>query len=400
MTPRHHVRARVGISMFFFVNGSMYASLLPRLPEVKDSYDLGNGQFGVLVAMGAFGSMIVSSLPAPLIRRFGAQAVSLIGTFAIALALLLAGFAPWVGLFAAALFLAGFSDGAVDAAQNVHAVRVEDAYGRTIINSLHALWSLGATAGGAVGAWLASMHVALGWHMVGTAIVGSLLAVLATWLGRLPATPVSGDEVAGTPPTRLPKGAWALLAPLAILSIAGVIVEDVASNWAALYLIQVVGVPLGIGGLGYAVMIGSQFVGRLLGDPATDRWGTVTVIRAGGALIALGGLLIVAFPSLPVVMVGYALAGYGCATVVPAAYAAAGRLPGMPEGAGITLVSWLLRVGFLLTSPIVGGLSELAGLRIALGILFLSGLAVAWLAIATRSADEATEEVIPPTHAG
>lgn len=383
------VRARIGISLFFFTNGAMMAGILPRYPEVKAMFELSNTAFGFMVAIGPLASMLASSLPAPLIRRFGATRTALMWTVAMALAMILAGFAPHFLVFAFALALAGFSDAIVDAAQNVHGVRVEDAYGKTIINSLHALWSLGATTGGLIGAWAASQRIPLSIHLSGVALGLVLLAALATRLGHLPngGRPVVEDEHADVPPTTLPKGAWALILPLVFLAIAGVLTEDIAANWSALYLVQVVGVTVGVGGLGYAVMLAAQFVGRLLGDPATDRWGRVNVARVGGAMIAVGGVLIVFFPLLPTVLIGYALAGYGCATIVPAAYAAAGRLRGLPEGAGITYVSWLMRVGFLATSPIIGSIADLTSLRVGLFLLVLGGLAVTYLAKVLRPVD-------------
>ena len=391
----HPVRARTGVSLFFFTNGAIMAGILPRYPEVKAAFDLSNTQFGFMVVIGALASMVASALPAPLIRRFGAQRTALVGTFVIAGAIALAGFAPHFILFALALALAGFNDAVVDAAQNVHGVRVEDAYGKTIINSLHALWSLGATTGGLVGAWAASQHIPLSVHLSGMAVAIVLLAILATWLGRLPGggRPVPAPEHADTPPsTKLPQGAWGMLLPLVILCIAGVLVEDIGINWSALYLVQALGTSAGVGALGYALLFGAQFVGRILGDPATDRWGRVAVIRVGGVMIAVGGLLVVLVPSLPMVLLGYVLCGYGCATIVPTAYAAAGRLPGLPEGAGITYVSWLMRVGFLVTSPAIGSVADLTSLRVALAVLVVAGVAIVYLAKVVRPVDHL------PTH--
>ncbi|MFT3876166.1 MAG: MFS transporter [Propioniciclava sp.] len=380
------VRARTGISLFFFTNGAMMAGIMPRYPEIKAAFELSNTAFGFMVAVGPIASVAASALPAPLIRRFGAQPVALAWTCAMAFAMMLAGFAPHFFVFALALAIAGFSDALVDSAQNVHGVRVEDAYGKTIINSLHALWSLGATTGGVVGAWAASQHIPLSIHLSAVALTLIGLATIATVLGRLPGNPrpVAATESEVTPSGKLPTGAWAVIVPLALLAIAGVLTEDVASNWAALYVVQVVGATAAVGGIGYTVMLGSQFIGRLLGDPATDRWGSVAVIRMGGVMIAVGGVLIIAFPVLPVVMVGYALCGYGCATIVPTAYAAAGRLPGLPEGAGITYVSWLLRMGFVASSPFIGAVSDVTSLRVALGLLAVGGLAIIYLARVVR----------------
>src|SRR5690606_40922134 len=65
------------------------------------------------------------------------------------------------------------------------------------------------------------------------------------------------------------------------------------------------------------------------------------VAGAGGGLIAVGGVLVlvggaVSFPVL--LLGGFALAGFGCATLVPSAFAAAAALPGVSDGAGVTLV--------------------------------------------------------------
>lgn len=109
-----------------------------------------------------------------------------------------------------------------------------------------------------------------------------------------------------------------------------------------------------------------------MSDPMTDRWGRAAVARSGGLLIAVGALLIVAAPAYPLAFVGFAIAGFGCATLVPAAFAAAGRLPGLPEGTGIAILGWLMRLGFLLTSPVIGWLSDATTLRTAMLVPFAS----------------------------
>ena len=113
-----------------------------------------------------------------------------------------------------------------------------------------------------------------------------------------------------------------------------------------------------------------------------DRWGRVRVARAGGVLIATGGALIALTDGGDPgpLLVGFALVGFGGATLVPSAYSAAARMPGVSEGAGVTIVSWLMRVGFLFTSPLIGAVAEAANLRWGLGILILVGAATVALA--------------------
>ncbi|MFB9315054.1 MFS transporter [Nocardioides plantarum] len=82
----------------------------------------------------------------------------------------------------------------------------------------------------------------------------------------------------------------------------------------------------------------------------------------------------------PLTLAGLALSGFGSATLVPAAFAAAGRVPGLPEGTGIAILGWLMRIGFLITSPVVGFVSDASTLRVAWIVPLLAGLVAAVLA--------------------
>ena len=64
----------------------------------------------------------------------------------------------------------------------------------------------------------------------------------------------------------------------------------------------------------------------------------------------------------------------------PFADSAAGSIPGLSEGAGVTVVSWLMRLGFLGTSPLIGGLADAVDLRAGLAVLIVAGAVVVVLA--------------------
>ena len=84
------VRARTGISLFFFTNGAMMAGILPRYPEVKAAFELSNTEFGLMVAIGPLASMLASALPAmfPTHIRYSALAA------AFNISVLIAGLTP------------------------------------------------------------------------------------------------------------------------------------------------------------------------------------------------------------------------------------------------------------------------------------------------------------------
>ena len=81
-------RARLGISLLFFTNGFALSNLLPRYPEIMQTFGLTNTQFGVLIAMYPVGALVASWLPAPLIRRFGAAPTAFGSTAVLTVALL------------------------------------------------------------------------------------------------------------------------------------------------------------------------------------------------------------------------------------------------------------------------------------------------------------------------
>ena len=325
-------RARVAVAALFLTNGALFANLLPRYPEVKADLGLSNAAYGVAVAAFSAGALVAGPLAASLIRRFRSARVAVAGSVGIAIFAWLAAVAPSVVAFALALLVAGGADAVTDVAQNAHGLRVQRRYGRSIINSFHAVWSAGAILGGAMGAAAIALHVSRGTHLAVSAVVFSVVCLVGyryLLAGR--------DEPAGALPRASPARAgvstatWAALAALVTIAIASATVEDAGSSWATLYMREL-GAPGAIAVSGYIAAVGSQFVGRLLGDRLVDHFGQRAVARTGGVIAAVGMGAALAFPSAPAVIGGFAAAGFGVATLIPAAMQRADELPGLQPG--------------------------------------------------------------------
>ncbi|MFT3859999.1 MFS transporter [Micropruina sp.] len=370
-------RSTVGVGVLFASNGALFAALLPWYPLLTGRMGLTATEFGLVVASFAVGAIISSGLPPRLIARLGPVRVSLLGTAVLAAAVAAVAWAPTGGAFALALFVAGFVDAIVDVAQNVAGVRVQDAVGRPILSSMHALWSLGGVASGALSTMSAASGADARLHLAILAVSGTALVALGGWLIG-PLADNSPSDTADAGPSEAGRRRWrsvAVLAlPLVVVAICGTTVEDVANNWAALSGVRLAGLDAAVAGTAFTVTIGSQCVGRFTGDLMIGRFGAGRVARIGGGLIALGGVLIVSATSPLPLIAGLILAGYGSATLVPSAFNAAARLPGIGQGGGVTLISWLMRLGFLATSPIIGVITDSAGLRWGMGILILIGI--------------------------
>ena len=382
---RANRRARAAVAALFLTNGALFANLLPRYPEIKASLELENATYGLAVAAFPTGAIAAGLFAATLIRRFGSAPVAVIGTIGTSIGILLAGLSPSVGLFAAALFLGGAMDAVTDVAQNAHALRVQRGYGRSILNSFHAVWSIGAVLGGSMAAGAIAIDLPIGLHLFISAVLFAAVSLVALRF-CLPGLdrPTGQDSGAGpeAPGSGVRIGArtLALLAALVLIAIAGTLVEDAGNSWAALYLGDTLGAPAALAATGYIAMVGTQFIGRIAGDRLVDRFGQRTVARTGGIVVALGMGVALALPTVPGTIAGFGLAGLGVATLVPAAMSEADALPGLRHGTGLTVVSWLMRLSFLLSPPLVGLVSDATSLRTGLLVIPLAGVLVVLLA--------------------
>lgn len=420
LSPERLRRARLGAALLFLVNGAVFANLLPRLPQIKDAFELSNSVYGFVVIAFPLGSLLAGTAPAPIMRRWGSGRTAVMGSVAIALMILLAGVSGGIGggllmllAYIVPLMLAGMLDAITDTAQNAQALDVQRAMGRSILNSMHALWSLGSVIGGLMGTAALALQVPLAVHLAMSGILFSAVAVfagtrvltmeevarvrpLAESSAQQDALPADGPEPAQDLPglseqdapgvaaaahepssgaasaaTASPgsagpaRRAVLMLLLISVVSITGVMVEDLGQNWSALYLSQVLEASATMAGLGLVALMCAQFIGRLLGDRMVDRLGHVTMARLGAVGIAAGLGLVVAAPAPAAAVAGFFLAGLGSATLVPSAYHAADLVPGLRPGTGLAVVSWLMRGAFLSLSPFVGVVSDALGLRLA-----------------------------------
>jgi len=371
-------QARAAVGVLFVTNGALFANLVPRFPEIKAELGLSNTGFGLSMAAFSAGALLSGPASGVLIRRFGSAAVAVASSLLLAVLTVVAGVAPTAALFATALFVAGAADAVTDVAQNAQGLRVQRDYGRSIINSLHATWSVGAIVGGLTGAAAIALHIDRTAQLATSAAVFAALCLVSSRL--LLAGPEEPRDDAPTSAADRPVRRRVIvltLGVLALLAIAGAFVEDAGSSWATLYLRENLDAPAALAAFGFVALVAFQFIGRVLGDRLVDRFSVRSVVRAGGLLTAVGMGTALAFPSVGGTIAGFAMAGLGVATAVPAAFHGADTVAGLRPGTGLTMVAWLMRIGFLVSPAAVGALADAAGLRVALGLVVVAGLVIA-----------------------
>jgi MFS family permease len=379
-------RARAAVGLLFLANGVALTTALPRLPEIKADLGLTNTALGLALAAAPLGSISAVPLTGRLIVRIGSAQVAVAAGLVLGLALPLLGLAPvWVALAGVFLVL-GACDGVMDAAMNAHGLRVQKEYGRSLISGFHGLWSVGAATGAALGTVAAAARLPLALHLSVVAVL-VLAGVVVARVWRLPGPDpddltVDAESLPVDPHATLPRaGVRTALRPLAwvaVLAVLAGIPEDVANAWSVLYLTEGRAAPPGLAGLGYTVFAVAMMTSRFSADRLVDRFGFVRVAQVGGLLAVLGYVVVLGAPVLWLSVAGFALVGLGIAPAFPSLFHAAGHWPGVRPGDGATVVSWIARIGFLVSPPLVGVIADSAGIGAGLvvGAVAAGGYAV------------------------
>lgn len=362
--------ARWSVTFLFTLAGLVIGGWASRVPDVKLALGADAARWGTINVASAIGVLCSMLLVAALIVRIGPRRISLLAApFVVAAPVVnaLAGH-PWQ--LAGGLLVQGAALGMLQAPMNAQAVAVEKAYGRPILTSFHACFSIGALAGALLGAGSAALHVS---PFQQFALTSTLLAVgLVVAARRLPADPAGGAS-AGSARLRLTQG-LGLLAALAFLAL---FAEGVSANWSAIYTRESVGALGAWPATTYAGFALAMVVGRLFGDRVRFRVGTVRMLVGSGVLAAAGVGLALATHTTAGAVVGFAIAGLGLSSIVPTIYSLAGSLPGLPPGRGVALVALGAWPAQLIAPPFIGGVAQEVGLRGSLLVVVGCALAVA-----------------------
>ena len=348
--------------LIFLVSGIGMAAWAPMVPYAKARLGLDDAQLGLLLLAFGGGSMASMPFVGWLSHRFGNRRVIVASGWLLCLALPVLALAPNVAVLTAALLYFGVMLGAVDVAMNAHAVEVERRDGRVLMSGFHGLFSLGGLAGAAG----MSVLLALGLPLPLAALaVSALLAALVLHLrgGLLPN--VDG-AAAGHAPFRMPHGAVLLLGLLCFVSF---MAEGSMLDWSAVFLRDFRGFAPSTAGIGYACFSVAMALGRLTGDRLIQRIGPVWAVRVGAGLAATGFALAASVPWPGAALAGFVLVGLGASNIVPVMFSAAGRLPGSSPAIAIAAVTMLGYAGLLSGPALIGFISRLASLPLALAVV-------------------------------
>lgn len=380
-TANHAARARLAVGGMFFLLGAAYASWVARIPAVARDLVLDDSELGLLLLAPAVGVIVAFRGAGALVGRYGSRRVTQVAAIGTCLSIILPGIAPSWPWAALGLALLGLTSGLMDVAMNAHGIEVEHALGRPIIGSLHGLFSVGGLAGAGIGGLVAE-RLSPALHLT---TAGLVCVAAAWWFGRglLPGRHEAPDPAAA--PRKGPRFHRVLIA-LGAVAFCASIGEGAMADWAALYLFKGLHASERVAAVGYAVFSLAMVVGRFSGDYLTQRFGSVALVRAGGLIVAVGLTLALWVNTVAALLGGFLCVGIGLASVMPSAFRAAGRVPGVPPAVGGAAMATVGYTAFLVGPPSIGFLAEHLSLRGALGLVVVLALVLVLLAPAVKPA--------------
>lgn len=241
----------------------------------------------------------------------------------------------------------------------------------------------GALAGGAV----AQLGVGIELHFIVVmpllALAGFLVSSQLPRLGNLaPPQEESGAII------RLPSKSIVLLC---VLPIGIMLVEGAFIDWSAVFMRQILDASPLLISITYSFFSIVMAAVRLCGDQIRERFSEQSIVQASGLAAAAGIALFSLAPNTIVAFAGAALSGMGVAIVYPLAVTAAARRPEKTAADNVAAVTMISFSAFLVAPPVIGLLSELFNLRIALLILAPFALATFFLSAEINPVSDSQE---------
>ncbi|MFI6033382.1 MFS transporter [Streptomyces sp. NPDC051315] len=388
-------RLRIALTVFFALDGFVFAGWVVRIPAIKERTGASASTLGLALLGVSAGAVVTMMLTGRLCHRYGNHRVTVVCAVLLSLSVTLPPLTRSAPALGAVLLLFGAAYGGINVAFNSAAVDLVAALNRPIMPTFHAAFSLGGMIGAGLGGLVAD-SVSPARHLLGLCVIGLLVTALAgpTLLrstppgppgdaagqapagdaeavrqasaadaGSVPRTPGGRRTHSTAPPRRLSPRTRRLVIVFGLIALCTAYGEGALADWGALHFQQDLGSSPGLAAAGYSCFALAMTVGRLTGTTLLQRLGRTRTVVAGGATAAAGMLVASLTPVAWVALVGFAVTGLGLANLFPVAVERAGVLAGPT---GVAVASTLGYGGMLLGPPAIGFMADWFSLPVAL----------------------------------
>jgi MFS family permease len=358
---------RLATFLMFVVNGAVIGTWIASIPSMKADHAASGAAFGLALLCMPLGALVAQQITGQLLVRVPSRRVLTISALIFPLLVVLPLAAPTLLTLALALFIFGYVNTTMDVSMNAHGVVLEDTGGKSIMSGLHAGWS----AGGVIGAVGVALALSQDVEPIAEALLAAiLLLILAVVASRFLGT--GSVKTEGASGLHLPSRA---VLPLAGLIVLIAFVEGGLTDWGGVYMDLGMGASESLAALAYAAFSLGLFAGRIGGDWAKDRIGSIRLTQWGMLLAAVSIAVFLILDDPRVALLGMVAAGVGIANTVPQIFGAAGRIP--PGGPSLSAVFTTLTIVFIATPAIIGTTSDVFGIASSFWLFVVASVVVA-----------------------
>lgn len=379
-------RIRIAVFALFIAQGLCFASWASRLPDIKEDFDVQNLlHFGLLLFLIPIGKFIAIPTVGFLLPRIGSKKTVLISILGFAISLFMVNVSHNLYGLGVVLLLFGTFWNMTDISLNTQAIEIERIYGKPIIASFHASWSLAACIGALIGYAMINLNIGTLYHfLIMTTIAIILIITNYKYLQEKSVEETIDRSKDGVKPKskgfRLPER---LLIQLGLVWLLALIVENTMFEWSDVYFQSVINAPKTLQ-VGFLVFMVMMFVGRLLTNYLYRIMDKYKVLQLAGLLIFVGftiSSIFIEYSDSVIIKViinssGFMLIGLGISCVVPTLYSIVGEKAQTPVGTALTIMSSISFVGPLVAPLLVGAISNEYSLKLAYLAVGIIGLCI------------------------
>ena len=365
-------RVRITVALFYFCMGLMFSSWASRIPDIKTKLHLNDALFGTILFAMPAAQFLMMTFSGKLVTRFGSRKVALFAIPMYSICLSNIGLVREGWQLAIGLFLFGLAGNLCNISINTQGVAAERLYQRSIMASFHGGWSIAGFAGALIGLAMINLKIVPYWHFVTVIlIVWTIIWFNHQYLVKGKPS-INPDE----PMRKFFNKPDRSLVQLGIIGFFSMASEGTMFDWSGLYFKDVVRAPSSLVILGYASFMIMMASGRFLSDFVTSKIGRKRLLQICGIMISTGLYTAVLFPYLITSTVAFMMVGLGVSSIVPSVYSAAGRHARVPPGIALATVASVSFLGFLMGPPMIGYISQAAGLRYSFAVIGIFGLGI------------------------
>ena len=361
----------------FFLFGLGIMAWIPRFPEVKANLGVNNGIFGIMLSVGAFGSLAALLTVGHLVDHFGARRAML-----ASITLLCASFIAVVHVTNHELFiilniLVGFSISTMHIGINAQAFFDQDRGGKNLVIAAAGYWSAGSLATTVLSMFLIG-KVSLQTHITVMYLILWVLTVVVLYMRKETLVPPNKhDRVSRSIYKDLRRFNFDWIINFGLIF--GIMLEFSIADWSTIFTKEDVGISPSLAPLPFLVFTFFMILGRVFINALRKRYHISTLVRAGGILAGTSfiiGIWSVHIFGLPGLILAFSLAGLGSSYIGPAFLNVANTRNQLPSGIVVGQISAVNVVLAWILKQIVAFLAQFTGLQVALTLPALMLIAV------------------------